>query len=82
MRDERVQRVAAFLAELFEAGTSCEAFNFDESEVLLDPSNPEWYDQLAHALREEFEDNPDNAPHDWTLFERQARSLLNMVYDA
>lgn len=82
MRDERVQRVAAFLAELFEAGSSLEAFDFEESDILLDPSNPEWYDQLAHELRASYETDPESAPHDWTLFERQARSLLNMIYDA
>lgn len=82
MREERVQRVAAFLAELFDAGSARAEFDFEEAEVLLDPSAASWYDQLAHELREEHEADPESADHDWSLFERQARSLLNMIYDA
>jgi len=82
MREEKVQRIAAFLAELFEAGGAQAEFDLEESEILLDPSNPEWYDQLAHELKTEHLENPETASHDWTLFERQARSLINMVYDA
>ena len=82
MREERVQRVAAFLAELFDAGSARVEFDFEEDEVLITPSNPEWYDLLAHELRCEHDEDPERATHDWTLFERQARSLLNMIYDA
>lgn len=82
MREERVQRIAAFLSELFDAGSAQAQFTFEENEVLLPPSSSDWYDQLAHELRSEYEEDPKSAVHDWPLFVEHARHLVGMLYDA
>jgi hypothetical protein len=81
MQEQKVQRIAAFLCEIFDAGSTLVQFNFDESDVLFEVENPEWYDQLAYQLRREYEEDPEKA-HKWELFEQQARNLLDMFYDA